>query len=107
MRMLTPWFPYSSEYEWLELDGNSQTVSQSEQPRYNVQGPCSHFLPRDQGDAFFDISKATSLQRRSTTLDLPQEHEEPTELAQAVHARLVLGRPLAWLRSFWQHLWRR
>ena len=57
MRLLTPWFPYSADFEWLELDGNSQTVSHSQQPKYNVRGPCSHFSAQHQGDPFFDISE--------------------------------------------------
>jgi len=57
MRIITPWFPYTAGYEWLELDGNSQTVTRSEQPEYNIPGPCPHFPPQDQGDPFFDVSK--------------------------------------------------
>jgi hypothetical protein len=64
VRMLSPWFAYAAEYEWLELDGNDQTVSRSQQPKYNVKGPCSHFSPQDQGDPFFDVSKLSALRVR-------------------------------------------
>jgi molybdopterin/thiamine biosynthesis adenylyltransferase len=56
VRLLTPWFPYNRDYEWLELDGNRQLISESEQPQYFVQGPCSHFPHEEVGDPFFDIT---------------------------------------------------
>jgi molybdopterin/thiamine biosynthesis adenylyltransferase len=56
VRLFTPWFRYSSDYEWLELDGNNQTVSRSRQPQYNVKGPCEHFSQSDVGDPFFDLA---------------------------------------------------
>jgi molybdopterin-synthase adenylyltransferase len=56
VRMFTPWFPYLAEYEWLELDGNIQTVSRSQQPQFNILGPCRHFPARDLGNPFFDVT---------------------------------------------------
>jgi len=55
IRLLTPWFQGVREYEWLELDGNLQLVSRSEQPRYFLKGRCSHFAREDVGDPFFKI----------------------------------------------------
>jgi molybdopterin-synthase adenylyltransferase len=60
VRMFTPWFPYSADYEWLELDGNSQTVSRSQQPQFNIKGPCRHFSAKDLGDPFFDVTTLSS-----------------------------------------------
>ena len=56
VRIFSPWFPYTSDYEWLELDGNSQTVSRSQQPQFNIKGPCRHFSAKDLGDPFFDVT---------------------------------------------------
>lgn len=55
MRLLTPWFNSSVEYEWLELDGNSQVVTKSKQPQYFIQGSCDHFSLSDIGDPFFSL----------------------------------------------------
>jgi hypothetical protein len=54
-RLFTPWFNYKRDFEWLELDGNQQLVSQSRQPEYVMKGPCQHFSPREVGDPFFDL----------------------------------------------------
>jgi hypothetical protein len=56
VRLFTPWFNYKRDFEWLELDGNQQLVSQSRQPEYVMKGPCQHFSPREVGDPFFDLS---------------------------------------------------
>jgi len=55
VRMLTPWFEASRDFEWLELDGDNQLVSRSRQPDYAIKGPCSHYSSADLGDPFFDI----------------------------------------------------
>lgn len=55
VRLLTPWFNEYFEYEWLELDGNSQLVTKSKQPQYFIQGPCGHFRSGDIGDPFFSL----------------------------------------------------
>lgn len=55
VRLLTPWFPYACDFEWLELDGNNQLVSRSRQPDYVLKGPCEHFAAGDLGDPFFDL----------------------------------------------------
>jgi len=57
VRLLTPWFHYKREFEWLELEGNSQQVSHSRQPDYMPKGRCTHFPAEDLGDPFFDIRK--------------------------------------------------
>jgi molybdopterin/thiamine biosynthesis adenylyltransferase len=57
VRLLTPWFPYAHEFEWLELDGNNQLVTRSRQPEYTVKGRCEHFTSADLGDPFFDLQK--------------------------------------------------
>jgi molybdopterin-synthase adenylyltransferase len=58
VRLLTPWFRYDREFEWLELDGNDQLVSRSRQPDYMLKGPCEHFTAGDLGDPFFDLRRA-------------------------------------------------
>lgn len=55
VRLLSPWAPFTEHYQWLELDGNSQTVTPSRQPMYMPKGPCIHFRPEDVGDPFFDL----------------------------------------------------
>jgi molybdopterin-synthase adenylyltransferase len=57
VRLVTPWFRYSREFEWLELNGNNQLVTRSRQPDYSIKGPCTHFGPQELGDPFFDLSK--------------------------------------------------
>ena len=57
VRLVTPWFRTDRDFEWLELDGNSQLVSRSRQPEYAMKGPCQHFAARDLGDPFFDLQK--------------------------------------------------
>lgn len=57
VRLVTPWFESPQEFEWLELDGNSQTVSRSQQPDYATEGPCRHYRASDVGDPFFDLTR--------------------------------------------------
>ena len=57
VRLLTPWFHYDRDFEWLELDGNNQLVSRSRQPDYMVNGPCNHFAAGNLGDPFFNLQK--------------------------------------------------
>lgn len=55
VRLMTPWFPTSRGFEWLELDGDNQLVSRSRQPDYMASGPCNHFSNNELGDPFFQI----------------------------------------------------
>ncbi len=55
VRLLTPWFRYGRDFEWLELDGDNQLVSRSRQPDYVLKGPCEHFAAADLGDPFFNL----------------------------------------------------
>jgi len=55
VRLMSPWFPSAGEYEWLELDGDRQTVTPSRQPEYMPRGPCTHFSATDLGDPFFRL----------------------------------------------------
>ena len=57
VRLLTPWFRYARDFEWLELDGDNQLVSRSRQPDYVLKGPCEHFAASDLGDPFFNLQK--------------------------------------------------
>lgn len=58
IRLMCPWFPSSRDYEWLELDGNNQTVIPSRQPDYMARGKCMHFSGDDVGDPFFELRSA-------------------------------------------------
>jgi molybdopterin-synthase adenylyltransferase len=55
VRLMTPWFPTSRGFEWLELDGDNQLVSRSRQPDYMASGPCIHFSNAELGDPFFQM----------------------------------------------------
>lgn len=55
VRLFTPWFDGTMNFEWLELDGNSQHVSKSRQPNYTIKGPCQHYAKSDLGDPFFEL----------------------------------------------------
>lgn len=57
MKLVTPWFPATEPYAWLELDGNAQTVSPSKQPRYMPKhAKCPHHSgAEDLGDPFFSL----------------------------------------------------
>jgi hypothetical protein len=50
--LVTPWFENTRDYERLELDGNRQLVSVSQQPEYMMRGQCTHFRAEDLGDPF-------------------------------------------------------
>lgn len=53
---LTPWHDRFSQYTWLELDGNAQTVLPSKQPSYADLGSCAHFSGSDDlGDPNFKL----------------------------------------------------
>lgn len=57
VKLMTPWFSTNETYTWLELDGNSQTITVSRQPAY-VPRPaiCPHHGgPDGLGDPFFDL----------------------------------------------------
>jgi len=55
VRLFTPWFDGSRNYAWLELEGNNQLISKSQQPEYVLKGQCNHFTQNDVGDPFFDL----------------------------------------------------
>lgn len=57
IKLVTPWFDNRENYTWLELDGNSQTVTPSQQPDYSPRQPvCPHHGgPEGLGDPFFDL----------------------------------------------------
>lgn len=55
VQMLTPWFEYAQEFEWLELDGDNQLVARSRQPDYVPIEPCHHYSAEEVGDPFFDL----------------------------------------------------
>jgi hypothetical protein len=56
VRLVTPWFRSAApDFQWLELDGNTQTISNSLQPQYFLSGACDHFSATDLGDPFFDV----------------------------------------------------
>ncbi len=57
MKLITPWFDVSESYTWLELDGNTQTVIPSRQPKYMPKhDKCPHHSgPEDLGDPFFSL----------------------------------------------------
>ena len=57
IRLLTPWHKLEQEYEWLEVDGNSQTVTKSRQPEYSLKGGCEHYSVSDVGDSFFKLDE--------------------------------------------------
>lgn len=64
-RLLTPWFDYPNEFDWLELDGNNQLVTRSRQPDYSIKGPCNHFATTDLGDPFLDLGVLRSPKERT------------------------------------------
>ncbi len=62
VKLTTPWFKIKEPYVWMELDGNAQTVTASEQPRYrDMPETCPHHGGRDGlGDPFFDLTNGSS-----------------------------------------------
>ncbi len=59
IKLITPWFQNKENYTWLELDGNCQTVTPSQQPNYFPRQPvCPHHGGLEGlGDPFFDLRK--------------------------------------------------
>lgn len=57
IKLVTPWCENRENFTWLELDGNSQTVTPSQQPNYFPREPaCPHHGgPDGVGDPFFDL----------------------------------------------------
>lgn len=57
VNLVTPWFASEERYIWLELDGNSQTVQPSRQPKYtSIPDTCPHHGGKDGiGDPFFSL----------------------------------------------------
>lgn len=57
IKLITPWFESRDNFTWLELDGNSQSVTASQIPNYVPREPnCPHHGGADGlGDPFFDI----------------------------------------------------
>jgi molybdopterin/thiamine biosynthesis adenylyltransferase len=57
IKLVTPWFGVNDKYTWLELDGNAQTVTPSQQPKFMPQfAACPHHSGReDLGDPFFKL----------------------------------------------------
>ena len=57
LKLITPWFDNHENYAWLELDGNKQTVTPSQQPGYHPRPSiCPHHGgPDGLGDPFFDL----------------------------------------------------
>ena len=57
IKLVTPWFDNRENFTWLELDGNSQIVTPSQQPNYFPrQSVCPHHGgPDGLGDPFFDL----------------------------------------------------
>lgn len=55
VKLATPWFSTHDLYTWLELDGNAQTVTPSQQPNYrHLPKSCPHRGGKDGlGDPFF------------------------------------------------------
>lgn len=82
VRLVTPWFDYDRNFEWLELDGNRQTISESEQPDYMPKGACPHYPPGDVGDPFFDLSKFPVEGEANDELDGHQAQADSADAAQ-------------------------
>lgn len=61
VKMISPWFPTNEPYVWLELDGNSQTVTKSRQPQYTtIPVVCPHHGGRDGlGDPFLKLRRSS------------------------------------------------
>jgi hypothetical protein len=58
VQMMSPWCSVRAGSQWLEFDGNAQTVTPSLQMKFNVKGPCTHFSGADDiGDPFFRVAK--------------------------------------------------
>lgn len=56
VRLVAPWWSSDETFNWLELDGNRQTVAPSQIPDYTPRQPtCPHH--GGTGDPFFDLRK--------------------------------------------------
>jgi molybdopterin/thiamine biosynthesis adenylyltransferase len=64
VRLFTPWFDNSRDFEWLELDGDNQLVSRSRQPEYTIKGPCKHFTSDGLGEPFFELSRLQQIKEQ-------------------------------------------
>ena len=93
VRTLTPVFHARREYDWLELDGNAQTVTQSQQPQYTIQGPCRHFSAEEVGDPFFSLAPSPLLSAPSVNAI-----EQRTSSAATAAQGWGLAR---WVRRLW------
>ena len=62
VKLFTPWFDVNDTYTWLELDGNTQAVAPSEQPKYMPQFvSCPHHGgPDGLGDPFFSLLETSA-----------------------------------------------
>ncbi len=60
VKLVTPWFDVKEKYTWLELEGNTQTVAPSQQPKYMPAfDRCPHHGgPDGLGDPFFALASA-------------------------------------------------
>lgn len=60
VRLVAPWWKGEEDFQWLELDGNRQTVAPSQIPTYTPrENACPHHGgPGGLGDPFFDLRKA-------------------------------------------------
>lgn len=58
IKLVTPWFDANDKYTWLELDGNAQTVTPSQQPEYMPKfALCPHHSGGESlGDPFFKLA---------------------------------------------------
>ena len=65
VKLITPWFDASDPYTWLELEGNTQTVANSSQPKYMPKlEHCPHHGGHDGlGDPFFSLPRGDDLAR--------------------------------------------
>lgn len=59
VKLIAPWWKGREEFNWLELDGNRQTVAPSQIPDYTPREPkCPHHGGQAGiGDPFFDLGK--------------------------------------------------
>jgi molybdopterin/thiamine biosynthesis adenylyltransferase len=62
VKLVTPWFKDDEKFSWLELDGNAQTVTKSQQPKYIPKSDsCPHYGGKDGlGDPFFALPRSAT-----------------------------------------------
>ena len=65
VQLITPWFAAQGTYRWLELDGNAQTITHSQQPKHRPSFiSCPHHGGQDSlGDPFYTLSARTSAEK--------------------------------------------